>query len=66
MLQTVGRPRFGIGYDNLSFLLENQFTVGHIVDMLAVSERTVYRRMNELLLLLLLNITLCLKKSLMD
>ena len=66
MLQTVGRPRFEIGYDNLLFLLENQFTDGHIVDMLAVSERTVYRRMNELLLLLLLNIALCLKKSLMD
>ena len=66
MPQTVGRPRFEIGYDKLSFLLENQFTVCQIVDMLAVSEQTVYQRMNEFLLPLLLNIALCLKRSLMD
>ena len=66
MLQTDGRPRFEIAYDQLSFLLDNQFTVGHIIEMLAMFERTVYPGMNELLLPLLPNIALFLTRSLMD
>lgn len=42
-----GRPSFDIQYEQLSYLLENRFTVHQIADMLAVSERTVYRRMSH-------------------
>ena len=43
----VGRPKFEISHDQLSFLLENRFTICQIADMLAVSERTIYRRMSD-------------------
>lgn len=46
-LQRFGRPKFDIQYEQLSYLLENRFTVRQIADMLAVSERTVYRRMSH-------------------
>ena len=44
--RTFGRPRFDMKYEQLSFLLENRFTVNQIAEMLGVSERTVYRRMS--------------------
>ena len=47
LLEGVGRPRFDISYEQLLYLLENRFTVRQISDMLGVSQRTVYRRMNE-------------------
>lgn len=42
-----GRPTVDIGYEQLSYLMENQFTVCQIADMLCVYERTIYRRMSE-------------------
>ena len=42
----VGRPKFEIRHDQLSFLLDNRFTIC-IADMLAVSERTICRRMSD-------------------
>uniref|UniRef100_A0A1X7SQW6 Integrase catalytic domain-containing protein n=1 Tax=Amphimedon queenslandica TaxID=400682 RepID=A0A1X7SQW6_AMPQE len=47
LLGRLGRPRFDISYEQLSYLLENRFTIRQISDMLGVSQRTVYRRMNE-------------------
>ncbi len=42
-----GRPIFDIGCEQLSFLIENRFTVRQIAAILGVSERTVYRRMSD-------------------
>ena len=42
-----GRPRYDISFEQLSYLLENRFTIRQISDMLGVSQRTIYRRMNE-------------------
>ena len=42
-----GRPRYDISQEQLKYLLENRFTIPQIADMLAVSERTIHRRMNE-------------------
>ena len=47
ILGGLGRPRFDINYEQLSYLLENRFTVRQISGILGVSQRTVYRRMNE-------------------
>lgn len=44
---TIGRPTFIISYQQLSFLVENRFTVPQIADMLGVSVRTVHRRLAE-------------------
>ena len=43
----VGRPRFDIPREQLSLLIESQFTVPQIADMIGVSERTIHRRMSE-------------------
>lgn len=43
----IGRPRFEISYDQLSFLVENRFTVPQIASMLGISVRTVHRRLAE-------------------
>ena len=43
----IGRPRFSIRADQLSFLVENRFTVPQMADMLGVSVRTVHRRLAE-------------------
>ena len=43
----LGRPRYDISKDQLQYLLENKFTVPQIAEMIAVSQRTVFRRMNE-------------------
>ena len=43
----VSRPKFEISRDQLSFLLDNRFTICQIANMLAVSERTIYRRMSD-------------------
>ena len=43
----VGRPKFVIPRTQLLYLIENRFTIARIAKMLGVSERTVYRRMNE-------------------
>lgn len=43
----VGRPKFNISYEQLSFLVENRFTVPQIADMLGISVRTVHRRLAE-------------------
>ena len=45
----VGRPRLEIPYEQLSFPIENRFSVPHvqIADMMGVSIRTIHRRMNE-------------------
>ena len=43
----VGRPRFLISEEQLSFLIESRFSVPQISDMLGVSIRTVRRRMTE-------------------
>ena len=43
-----GRPRFDISIEQLSYLLENRFTsCSSNIKMLGVSERTIYRRMNQ-------------------
>ena len=47
ILGGLGRLRFDINYEQLSYLLENRFTVRQISGILGVSQRTVYRRMNE-------------------
>ena len=44
---TLGRPRFIIPRNQLAFLLEAQFSVPRIADILGVSVRTVRRRMSE-------------------
>ena len=43
----VGRPRFEISPQQLLFLVESQFTVTQMADILGVSTRTVRRRMEE-------------------
>lgn len=43
----VGRPSYLISRQQLSFLVDNLFTVPHIADMLGVSTRTVRRRMYD-------------------
>ena len=43
----IGRPKFNISYEQLSFLIENRFTVPQIADMVGISVRTVYRRLVE-------------------
>ena len=47
-----GRPRFYIPCHQLAYLLENQFTVPEISEILQVSIQTVRRRMTEYGLLL--------------
>jgi hypothetical protein len=42
----VGRPRLEVSYEQLSFLIENRFSVPQIADMVGVSVRTI-RRMSE-------------------
>ena len=44
---TVGRPRFHIPREQLSLLIESQFSVPQMADMIGVSVRTVHRRMSE-------------------
>ncbi len=44
----VGRPRYEIPESNLTFLLENRFTVPQIACMIGVSISTVRRRMTDL------------------
>lgn len=43
----VGRPHFDIPCEQLSFLIDNQFTVPQIADLLGISIRTVRRRMSS-------------------
>ena len=43
----VGRPRLEVSYEQLSFLIENRFSVPQIADMVGVSVRTIRRRMSE-------------------
>ena len=43
----IGRPRFNISVEQLSFLVENRFTVPQMADTLGVSVRTVHRRLDE-------------------
>ena len=43
----VGRPCFQIPRDQLSYLIENGFSVPQIADMIGVSVRTVRRRMDD-------------------
>ena len=43
----VGRPRFEISPQQLLFLVESQFTVTQMADILGVSTRTVRKRMEE-------------------
>ena len=43
----VGRPRFDIPREQLSLLIESQFTLPQIADIIGVSERTIHRRMSE-------------------
>ena len=43
----IGSPRFHISYEQLSFLIENRFTVPQIADMLCVSVHTVHRRLSK-------------------
>ena len=43
----VGRPSYVISHQQLSFLVDNQFTVPQIADILGISTRTVRRRMDE-------------------
>ena len=43
----VGRPSFDVSPDQLTFLIENQFSVPQIADMIGVSVRTIRRRMSE-------------------
>ena len=43
----VGRPRFEVSYEQLSFLIKNRFSVPQIADMIGVSVRTIRRRMTE-------------------
>ena len=44
----MGRPRFDINREQITFLLQNRFTFPQIADMLGVSVRTVRRRMSEI------------------
>ena len=44
---SVGRPYFQIPREQLSYLIQNAFSVPQIADMLDVSIRTVRRRMDE-------------------
>ena len=48
----VGRPRLEISCEQLSFLIENRFSVPQIADMVGVSVRTIRRRMSEFGLLI--------------
>ena len=43
----VGRPSFQVSPDQLSFLVENGFSVPQMADMIGVSVRTIRRRMSE-------------------
>ena len=43
----IGRPKFCIGLEQLSMLLEHRFSVPQIADMLGVSVSTIRRRMME-------------------
>ena len=43
----VGRPRFMIPREQLFFLIENNFTVPQMAEMIGVSLRTIHRRMSE-------------------
>lgn len=43
----LGRPRFEIPSEQISLLIESQFTVPQIADLIGVSVRTVYRRMSQ-------------------
>lgn len=43
----IGRPKFCIGLEQLSMLLEHRFSVPQIADMLGVSVSTIRRRMTE-------------------
>ena len=42
----IGRPRFNISREQMSYLIDNRFTAPQIADMLGVSVRTVRRRMS--------------------
>lgn len=42
-----GRPRLAIGRDQLVFLLDHDFTVTAICDLLGVSRSTLHRRLRE-------------------
>lgn len=44
---TVGRPRFDIPREQLGLLIESQFIVQQMADMIGVSGRTIHRRMSE-------------------
>ena len=44
---SVGRPRFQISKEQLQYLLEANFTVPQMAQMIGVSVRTVHRRMDE-------------------
>ena len=43
----VGRPSFTVSPEQLSFLIENQFSAPQIADMVGVSVRTIRRRMTN-------------------
>ena len=43
----IGRPKFCIGLEQLSMLLEHRFSVPQIAEMLGVSISTIRRRMTE-------------------
>ena len=43
----VGRPSFEVSSDQLSFLVENGFSVPQMADMIGVSVRTIRRSMSE-------------------
>ncbi len=43
----VGRPRYNVGYNQLTFLLENRFTIPQVSEMMGVSVRTIRRRMDQ-------------------
>ena len=43
----VGRPYFQILQDQLSYLIENGFSVPQIANMIGMSVRTVCRRMDD-------------------
>ena len=44
---TVGRPCFQIPRDQLTYLIENGFSVPQISEMIGVSIQTIHRRMSE-------------------
>lgn len=48
MIGVPGRPKFNITYEQLQFLLDIQFTIPEMAQILGVSPRTVARRMSSL------------------